>query len=116
MYNKYREQGFVVLAFPCNDFGGQDPKPESEIKEFVQKFNVKFPMFSKIHVNGEDEHAVYKYLKSFFPGDVTWNFGTKFVVGRNGMPYARYESESWETIEKDIVELLAVKPIGEKKE
>lgn len=113
LHEKYQEQGFEIFAFPCNQFGSQDPKPEPEIKEFVQKrFGVKFNMFSKINVNGDEAHPVYKFLKSCFPGDLTWNFSSKFLVNRSGIPIARFEKESWEAIDAAIAKALSEKPEG----
>jgi len=63
LYKKYEPQGLSVIAFPCNQFGGQEPKPEAEIREFVKQYNVEFDMFSKVNVNGKDAHPLYKYLK-----------------------------------------------------
>jgi glutathione peroxidase len=87
LYQKYKDKGFVVLGFPCNQFGKQEPGSNEEIKEFCsKKYNVTFPMFDKIEVKGANQHALYKELsgkESPFPGDVGWNFG-KFLVGRDG--------------------------------
>jgi len=106
MYDKYADQGLVIMAFPCNQFGRQEPGTEEEIKEFASKFNVNFPLFSKIKVNGNDTHPVYKFLKGVFPGDITWNFASKFLIDRNGVPVKRFERESWSTIEREVAELL----------
>jgi glutathione peroxidase-family protein len=103
------------MAFPCNQFGKQEPKPEAEIKTFVEsKFNVKFPMFAKIDVNGAKTHPIYTFLKGCFPGDLTWNFSSKFLVDRNGIPVARFEKESWADVESAIVEKLKEKPSDDK--
>jgi glutathione peroxidase len=89
LYSKYREKGFVVLGFPCNQFGSQEPGTEAEIKQFCStKYNVSFPMFSKIDVNGEEAAPIYKYLtgKDAQPagkGDISWNF-EKFLIDREG--------------------------------
>jgi glutathione peroxidase len=92
---KYREQGLVVLGFPCNQFGGQEPGTNAEIKEFCStKFKVSFPLFDKIDVNGAGRHPLYSFLSgeaSPFPGKISWNFN-KFLVGRDGKILARYES------------------------
>jgi len=94
MYSKYSEAaGLRILAFPCNQFGGQEPGTESEIKEFAtSKYNVTFDMFSKINVNGGDAHPLWVYLKQkqggFLMNAIKWNF-TKFVVNKEGLPVAR---------------------------
>jgi glutathione peroxidase len=92
---KYKDQGLVVLGFPCNQFGGQEPGTEAEIAEFCStKFNVKFPLFAKIEVNGPGRAPLYTFLSgegAKFPGKIGWNFN-KFLVGRDGQVIARYES------------------------
>lgn len=96
LYAKYQEQGLVVLGFPCNQFGGQEPGTEAEIVEFCStKFNVKFPLFAKIEVNGPGRAPLYTFLSgegAKFPGKIGWNFN-KFLVGRDGQVVARYESK-----------------------
>ena len=94
LYDRYGERGFVVLGFPCNDFGGQEPGTEAEIQGFCSaEFNVSFPMFSKIHVVGTEKHPFYKKLTEQSPketrGDVTWNF-TKFLLDKKGRVVARF--------------------------
>jgi glutathione peroxidase len=95
MYDKYKDKGFVILAFPCNQFGGQEPGTESDIKEFCStKFNVDFPMFSKVDVNGENAAPIYKYLtskdvKPAGSGEISWNF-EKFVIDREGQVINRF--------------------------
>ena len=95
LYRKYRERGLVVLGFPCDQFGHQEPGDEAEIKRFCsQTYDVTFPMFAKIQVNGADAHPLYRYLKRSLPGilgleAIKWNF-TKFLVGKNGIPIKRY--------------------------
>jgi len=106
MFDKLNDQGFVVLGFPCNQFGGQEPLAEPEIKKFADSYNVKFPLFSKIEVNGPNEHPVYTFLKQCFPGDITWNFSSKFIVNRQGVPVARMEKEPWPDIEAEVREYL----------
>jgi glutathione peroxidase len=95
IHEKYKDQGLVVLGFPCNQFGGQEPGSLDEIKEFcTSKYGVTFPMFDKLDVKGANQHALYKELsgkESPFPGDVKWNFG-KFVVGRDGKIVKRFDS------------------------
>ena len=95
LYEKYKEKGFVVLGFPCNQFGGQEPGTEAEIKSFCStKYNVSFPMFSKIDVNGEDAAPMYKFLtsqetKPAGKGRISWNF-EKFLIDRDGTLIGRY--------------------------
>lgn len=93
VYDKYNSQGLEVLAFPCNQFGGQEPAPEAEIKAFAQGFGAKFPLFSKIDVNGKNTHPLYTWLKTEKRGtmgdDIKWNFA-KFLVGKDGLPHERY--------------------------
>jgi len=92
---KYHDQGLVVLGFPCNDFGAQEPGSNAEIKEFcTSKYSVTFPLFDKIHVKGADQHPLYASLtgpQSPTPGPVKWNF-SKFLIGRHGEIIARYDS------------------------
>ena len=94
LQDKYKEQGFTVLGFPCNQFGKQEPGSNEEIKEFCTKnYAVTFPMFDKLDVKGANQHALYKELsgpEASFPGDVKWNFG-KFLVGRDGKVIKRFE-------------------------
>ncbi len=91
---KYREQGLVVLGFPCNDFGAQEPGTNEEIKTFCKvNYKVTFPMFDKLHVKGPEQHPLYAALTGkdgAFPGAVKWNFG-KFLIGRDGKPLKRIE-------------------------
>src|SRR5579859_4596497 len=96
LYEKYRDQGFVILGFPANNFGAQEPGTNAEIKTFCSsKYNVTFPMMSKVSVKGDDTTPLYQYLtdKSANPstgGDIQWNF-TKFLIGRDGQIVARFE-------------------------
>jgi len=96
IYEKYKDQGLAVVGFPCNQFGGQEPKAEADIKEFcTTTYNVTFPMFSKIEVNGANRSPVYGILAgtgSPVAGDIKWNF-TKFLVGRDGKILKRFESK-----------------------
>ncbi len=111
IHDKYKDQGFTVLAFPCNQFGAQEPGTPEEIKEFVcERFKGNFPIMQKADVNGDEEQPVYKWLKKSFPGDITWNFAAKFLISREGVPIARFEKESWETIDERIGEVIAAKP------
>ncbi len=94
LYQKYKDQGLVVLGFPCNQFGGQEPGTNEEIKEFCSsKYSVTFPLFDKIDVNGEKRHPLYTELAgkdSPFPGDIKWNFN-KFLIGKDGKILKRFE-------------------------
>lgn len=94
LYQEFHEQGLVVLGFPCNQFGEQEPGTADEIDEFCQvNYGVSFPMFAKIDVNGQDTHPLYEWLKSEGKGilgdAVKWNF-TKFLVGRDGNVLRRF--------------------------
>lgn len=102
----------VVLGFPCNQFGGQEPGDEQQIKAFCElNYQVGFPLFSKVEVNGAGAHPLFKYLTHEVPGilgteAIKWNF-TKFLVGRNGEPIARYAPATKpETLEDDIRKAL----------
>jgi len=94
LYAKYKDKGLVVIGFPCNDFGGQEPGTADEIQEFCKtKYTVTFPLMEKVHVKGAEQHPLYAALtgeKGAFPGDVKWNFG-KFLIGKDGKPIARFE-------------------------
>ena len=111
LYRKYSEQGFVVLDFPCNQFAGQAPGTEEEIVSFCQlKYDVSFPQFAKIKVNGSEADTLYKFLKEQKTGilgsAIKWNF-TKFLVDREGNVLKRYAPTTKPAdIEKDIVSLL----------
>ncbi|WP_295652297.1 glutathione peroxidase [uncultured Dietzia sp.] len=94
LYEDYREDGLVVLGFPCDQFAHQEPGDEEQIGEFCERnFGVEFPMFSKIDVNGADAHPLYRWLKSeksgMLGGRITWNF-TKFLIGRDGRVVGRF--------------------------
>jgi glutathione peroxidase len=111
LYRKYNEKGLVILGFPCNQFGNQEPGTEKEISEgCLINYGVSFPMFSKIDVNGDDAHPVYKYLKDELPGSfgkkIKWNF-TKFLIARDGIPVKRFAPTTIpEKLVKDIEKLL----------
>ncbi|KAI3894133.1 hypothetical protein MKW92_033532 [Papaver armeniacum] len=113
LYEKYKTQGFEILAFPCNQFAGQEPGTDAEIKEFVHTtFKAEFPLFDKIDVNGKDAAPLYQFLKSqkggLFGNAIKWNF-TKFLVNKEGKVVDRYApTTSPLRIEKDIQGLLAV--------
>ncbi|KAI6680413.1 hypothetical protein NL676_034294 [Syzygium grande] len=112
IYEKYKTQGFEILAFPCNQFGGQEPGSNPEIKQFAcTRFKAEFPIFDKVDVNGPGTAPVYQFLKSTaggFLGDlIKWNF-EKFLVDKNGKVVERYPpTTSPFQIEKDIQKLLA---------
>jgi len=99
LYDKYKDKGFVILGFPANNFMGQEPGTEKEIKEFCTlKYNVSFPMFSKISVKGTDQHPLYTYLTNKesnpgFDGDISWNF-EKFLADKNGKVVARFSPKT----------------------
>jgi glutathione peroxidase len=113
LYRAHHKDGFSVLGFPCDQFGHQEPGDEAAIREFCSlTYDVTFPMFAKIDVNGPNAHPLYEYLKTAQPGllgttAIKWNF-TKFLVGRDGAVLARYApTDTPEQIEPDIVPLLA---------
>ena len=108
LYRKFKDQGFQILGFPCNQFGHQEPGSESAIKAFCERrFGVTFPLFSKIDVNGTNAHPLYKFLKESRPGllgteAIKWNF-TKFLIDRQGNPIKRYApQEKPASLETDI--------------
>ncbi|CAB5210655.1 peroxiredoxin hyr1 [Rhizophagus irregularis] len=107
LYNKYKDQGLVVAGLPCNQFGAQEPGTEEEIVSFCSAtYNVTFPLFAKIDVNGENESPVYKYLKSQQPGDIKWNF-EKFLIDKSGKVVKKYTSSvKPEEISSDIENLI----------
>jgi glutathione peroxidase len=113
LYRQYRERGFVVLGFPCDQFGHQEPADEAEIKAFCSlTYEVSFPLFAKINVNGADAHPLYRFLKEARPGvlgteAIKWNF-TKFLIGKDGEPLKRYApSDKPESLAADVEMALA---------
>lgn len=110
IYDKYKDRGFTVLGFPANDFMGQEPGTEAEIKEFCSlNYNVGFPMFSKISVKGTDQHPLYRFLthpetNPGFDGDITWNF-EKFLADREGKIIARFSPRTVPT-DAEVIEKL----------
>jgi glutathione peroxidase len=96
VYQKYKDQGLVICGFPCNQFGAQEPGTDTEIKQFcTATYNVTFPMFDKLEVNGDNRHPLYVLLAgkdSPFPGNIHWNF-TKFLIGRDGKILNRFDSK-----------------------
>ena len=112
LWRKHKDQGFMVLGFPCDQFGHQEPGNEDEIRNFCSlSYDVSFPMFSKVDVNGDGAHPLYQWLKKEKPGllgigAVKWNF-TKFLIGRDGRVVKRYApTDKPESIAKDIVAAL----------
>jgi len=112
LYKKYHERGFEVLGFPCDQFGHQEPGDEAEIKQFCSlTYDVSFPLFAKIKVNGADAHPLYGYLKEARPGilgleAIKWNF-TKFLIDKDGVPTKRYApTDKPESLAPDIEALL----------
>jgi glutathione peroxidase len=112
MYEKFNDKGLVVLGFPCDQFLHQEPGDEAEIKNFCSlTYDVKFPMFAKVDVNGESAHPLYKYLKHEAKGllgteSIKWNF-TKFLIDKNGHVVKRYApSDTPASIEKDVAPIL----------
>ena len=91
LYRKYKDKGFVIVGVPANNFGGQEPGSNEEIKQFCsRKYDVTFPMMSKVSVKGSDITALYAFLTSARGGDIGWNF-TKFLVGKDGKVIERFE-------------------------
>ncbi|MBR9976223.1 MAG: glutathione peroxidase [Bacteroidetes bacterium] len=111
LYRKYRDRGLVILGFPCNQFGNQEPGDERSIAEgCLLNYGVSFPMFAKVEVNGGNTHPIFRYLKRELSGigggRIKWNF-TKFLIDRDGHPVRRYAPVTApESIEADILELL----------
>ena len=112
LWRKYRDEGFEIVAFPCNQFGGQEPGSAEEIEQFCKvNFGLSFPLMGKIEVNGPGAEPLYDWLKSEAPGifgtkKIKWNF-TKFLIGRDGKVVRRYAPTAKpERLEADIAELL----------
>ena len=112
LYRKYKDQGFVVLGFPCNQFGRQEPGDAKQIRQFCdEQYSVTFPLFAKIDVNGVNAHPLYRYLKSAKKGlfgrqTIAWNF-TKFLIGPDGEVLQRYgPRKKPEDIGKDVARLV----------
>lgn len=113
LWREHKAKGFMVLGFPCDQFGHQEPGDADEIKNFCSlSYDVSFPMFSKVEVNGSGAHPFYQWLKKeksgmLGIGAIKWNF-TKFLIGRDGSVLKRYApTDKPEAIEKDIIEALA---------
>ena len=93
LYEKYKDRGFVILGFPANNFGGQEPGTNEEIKTFCStKYNVTFPMYSKISVKGDDKAPLYQFLTDATGSEIQWNF-TKLLEDKSGKVVARFESK-----------------------
>ena len=112
LHERFHDQGLVVMGFPCNQFGQQEPGDSQDIARFCEtSFGVGFPMFQKVDVNGADAHPLFKHLKSAAPGllgseAIKWNF-TKFLVGRDGAVFKRYAPQtSPEDLQQDIEQML----------
>ena len=112
LYKEYKDKGLVILGFPCNQFGNQEPGTEKEISEgCLINSGVTFPMFSKVDVNGENSHPIFKYLKNELKGflgkNIKWNF-TKFLIDKEGKPFIRFSPFTIpEKLRRDIESLLA---------
>ena len=112
LYDSYADRGFVILGFPCDQFGHQEPGDEAEIAEFCElNFGVTFPMFAKIDVNGADTHPLWRWLRTEQGGvlgdAIKWNF-TKFLVGRDGRVIRRYAPQTTpDQLDADIEQALA---------
>ncbi len=112
LYRRYRDRGFTILGFPCDQFGNQEPGNEAEIQSFCSlTYDVTFPLFAKIEVNGNNTHPLYQYLKKAQPGllgseAIKWNF-TKFLVDREGQVLKRYApTDTPEKIETDLKKMI----------
>ena len=111
LYKEYKEKGLVIIGFPCNQFGKQEPGTSEEINDFCNlNYDVTFPMSTKVDVNGKNAHPLFKYLKSELKGTLTnnvkWNF-TKFLINRDGVPFKRFSSTTEpEDISSSIDEAL----------
>lgn len=112
MYRRHKDEGLVVLGFPCDQFGHQEPGDAEEIKNFCSlTYDVSFPMFAKVEVNGDQAHPLYQHLKKEAKGvlgteSIKWNF-TKFLIDRDGKVLKRYApTDTPEKIEKDLKQLL----------
>ena len=112
LYEKYKDQGFEVLGFPCNQFGGQDPGSNEQIRAYCQKnYGVNFPMFAKVDVKGPEAHILFRYLtnnsKGILGNGIKWNF-TKFLIGRDGKVLNRFAPTTKpEDLESEIAAALS---------
>ena len=113
LYQKYKDQGLIILAFPCNQFANQEPGSSNDIKQFCEvNYGVSFPLFEKVDVNGRNAHPIFKYLKSklsggLFGSRIKWNF-TKFLINKKGIPLKRFapttKPEKMETIIRRLLQ------------
>ena len=108
LHERFASQGFAVVGFPCNQFGGQEPGSAEEIKKFCAvNYGVTFPLFSKIEVNGDSRHKIYDYLAgsdASFPGDISWNF-EKFLIASSGEVIHRFEPSTSPT-QQEVIEAI----------
>jgi len=116
LYGKYKERGFVIFGFPCNDFGQQEPGSPEQIRSFYESnHHVEFPLFSKIHVKGENIHSLYDYLTRYsvsgYKGDVRWNF-EKFLIDKRGHIVARYHPDTLPTDSELVGQIEELLEIG----
>lgn len=113
-FDEYGEdQKFVVFAFPCRQFGSQEYKEPERVKAFVKSKGVKFPVLALGDVKGPNAHPAYKYLTSVLPGDIVWNFRTKFLINRDGVPVKRIDEKGrkvWETVEEELKKVFEANP------
>jgi glutathione peroxidase len=116
LYQELADQGLVVLGFPCNQFGSQEPEGEEQIAQFCElNFGVTFPLFAKVDVNGKDAHPLYQHLKKEAPGlfgteGIKWNF-TKFLINQRGEIVKRYAPQDTpEKIKAELIALLSTNP------
>ena len=110
LYEKYKDKGFEILAFPCNQFGAQEPGTNEEIKNFCStNYHITFQLFDKIDVNGANEHPLYKFLKNQQSGlitdDIKWNF-TKFLINKDGKPVDRFAPKTQPASIEDKIKAL----------
>lgn len=114
LHQQYKDQGLIVLGFPCDQFAGQEPETNETIEQICKiNHGVSFPLTEKCNVNGKDTHPVFQFLKSklggFFGSRIKWNF-TKFLIDKKGNPYKRYApTKTPAALEEDIVKLLTMK-------
>jgi glutathione peroxidase len=112
LYEKYKDKGFEILGFPCNQFAHQEPGGKNEIETCLQSYKVKFQVFDKIEVNGKNAHPLFKYLKQTLPGTlggrIKWNF-TKFLIDKTGKPIKRYAPSTKPEDLTDVIEKLLYK-------
>jgi glutathione peroxidase-family protein len=117
LYDKYGKEGFTILAFPTSQFH-QELDTNAEIKKFTEKFDAQYPIMAKIDVNGPKAHPVYQWLKEQAPGDISWNFSSRFLIGRDGKLVKRFNGKG--VNEKELLpflsEALKVSPAQRKRQ